>query len=93
MVKLAILSRGPGSKPGLYLCNVLNCFSFQQFTESAESFTLTLSNPSGGAVLGTESTCTIVIVENDYPIYFFGNAIHIYMWSFDFKMKSIKSII
>lgn len=43
---------------------------YRQITEAAETFTLTLKDPEGGAVLGSNSTCTVVIVANDYPLYF-----------------------
>lgn len=35
--------------------------------EGAETFTLTLSNPSGGATLGTNAVTTITILPNDSP--------------------------
>ena len=46
---------------------LLSCL---QITEGAETFTLTLKDPQGGAVIGTNSTCSIVIVANDFPIAF-----------------------
>ena len=35
--------------------------------EAKESFTLTLTNPTGGATLGTPSTTTVTIFDNDPP--------------------------
>ena len=43
---------------------------FLQITEMPESFSLTLSDPQGGAVIGPEAVCTVIIVANDFPIRF-----------------------
>ena len=51
----------------VYQCMLLSCL---QITEGAETFTLTLKDPQGGPVIGTNSTCSIVIVANDFPIAF-----------------------
>ena len=64
------------SSPSLFtyfLKSWFNCeLSNFQETEAAERFTVQLSDPKGGAEIGSLATATVVILENDYPLYFVG---------------------
>ncbi|CAG2257628.1 ADGRV1 [Mytilus edulis] len=45
--------------------------------ESAENFTIQLNNPTGGAELGSRQTFTIIINQNDFPVYFQESVYHV----------------
>jgi poly(3-hydroxybutyrate) depolymerase len=55
------LSFAPGEKVKLVTVPILN----DGVKESSKNFRVTLSNPTGGAVLGSRTTATVTIVDND----------------------------
>lgn len=59
--KSGTLTFGPGSTTQTILIPIRN----DTTAEEAETFTVTLSNPSGAAQLGSRSVATITIIDND----------------------------
>ena len=55
------LTFAAGEKVKLFTVPILN----DSLKESNKSFRLALSNPTGGAVLGSQKTATVTIVDND----------------------------
>lgn len=60
------LSFAPGEKAKLVIVPILN----DGVTESTKNFRVTLSNPTGGAVLGSRTTANATILDNDSGLRF-----------------------
>ena len=58
-----VLSFAPGQTTGLIPLTIVD----DTLDEDAEQFTVTLSNPTGGAALAPPETTTVAIVDNDAP--------------------------
>jgi dienelactone hydrolase len=60
------LTFAPGEKVKLFTVPILN----DSLKEATKTFLLTLSNPTGGGVLGSQSTATVTIIDNDPGVQF-----------------------
>src|SRR5258708_29236414 len=60
------LAFGPGQTNRTIMVPILN----EGFVEGTKTFRVTLSNASGGAVLGTRFTATVSITDNDVGVQF-----------------------
>lgn len=63
------LSFGNGETSKTFNVPILNDTQF----ESSESITLALSNPTGGAILGSPVSASVAILDNDSPVGSFAN--------------------
>lgn len=62
-----LLSFNSGETSKTFVVNILD----DTMAEGLETILLSLSNPTGGAILGTRSTATLTILDNETPLPFF----------------------
>ena len=56
--------------------------SADSIPEFDEKFSITLKQVSGGAAIGSLSTCQVTIMENDYPYGLIGNILLLHAYNF-----------